>query len=144
MWNITRRNVAANKIRLALTALAIVLGVGFVSSANVLSDGLRESFGNLAAEIVDGTDLQIDRLDGEVPLTITEQEQIAAVPGVRVAEGNYGDDTVFPVRDDGTLVRPEGPPVLAFSWTVDEQLNPASIEEGRAPEGPGELSLIHI
>ncbi len=138
MWNITRKNVAANKIRLALTALAIVLGVGFVSSANILSDGLRESFGDLAAEIVDGTDLQVDRVDFDEPLTIAEQERIAAVPGIRVAEGGYGEDTVFPVRADGTLVRPEGPPVFAFSWTVDEQLNPSAIEEGRAPEGPGE------
>ena len=138
MWNITRKNVAANKIRLALTALAIVLGVGFVSSANILSDGLRESFGDLAAEIVDGTDLLVDRVDFDEPLTIAEQERIAAVPGIRVAEGGYGEDTVFPVRADGTLVRPEGPPVFAFSWTVDEQLNPSAIEEGRAPEGPGE------
>ncbi len=138
MWNITRKNVAANKVRLALTALAIVLGVGFVSSANILSDGLRDSFGDLAAEIVDGTDLQVDRVDSDAPLTRADVERIEVVPGVRVAEGNYGEDTVFPVRPDGTLVRPEGPPVLAFSWTVDEQLNPSAIEQGRAPEGPGE------
>ena len=138
MWNITRKNVAANKVRLALTALAIVLGVGFVSSANVLSDGLRESFGTLASEIVEGTDLQVDRLDSTVPLTIAEQERIQELPGVRVAEGGYGDDRVFPVRSDGTLVRPDGPPVFAFSWTVDEQLNASSIETGRAPAGPGE------
>lgn len=142
MWNITRKNVAANKVRLALTALAIVLGVGFVSSANVLSDGLRESFGNLAAEIVDGTDLQVDRADfdgsEDVPLTIAEQERIEAVPGIRVAEGSYGDDGVFPIRSDGTLVRPDGPPVFAFSWIVDEQLNSSAIETGRAPDGPGE------
>lgn len=138
MWNITRKNVGANKVRLALTALAIVLGVGFISSANILSDGLRDSFGSLAAEIVEGVDLQVDRLDGDQPLTSTEQELIAAVPGVRVAEGGYGDDTVFPVREDGSLVRPDGPPVFAFSWTLDEQLNASTIENGRAPEGPGE------
>ena len=138
MWNITRKNVGANKVRLALTALAIVLGVGFISSANILSEGLRDSFGNLAAEIVDGIDLQVGRLDDDEALTTAEQEQIAAVPGVRVASGGYGNDTIFPVRSDGSLVRPEGPPVLAFSWTVDEQLNSSSIETGRAPDGPGE------
>ncbi len=138
MWNITTRNVAANKIRLALTALAIVLGVGFVSSANILSDGLRQSFGDLAAEIVEGTDLEVDRLTADVPLNANEEAEIESVPGVREAEGNYGSDTVFIVRPDGTLVRPQGPPVFAFSWTVDEQLNSSTIEQGRAPEGPGE------
>ena len=137
MWNITRKNVAANKIRLALTALAIVLGVGFISSANILSDGLSDSFASLAEEIVQGTDLEVERAD-DVPLTQTEVDAINNIDGVRVAVGGYGSDDVFPIRSDGTVVRPEGPPVFANSWNTDAQLNPTTIETGRAPEGPGE------
>ena len=140
MWKITKRSVAANKIRFALTALAIVLGVGFVSSANVLSDGLRASFGSLTEEIVQGTDLQVERGDGEdVPLTSAEVAALNEVDGIRIAVGEYGaGNEVFPVREDGTLVRPEGPPVLANSWNPDEQLNPATIETGRVPVGSNE------
>lgn len=139
MWNITKKNVAANKVRLALTALAIVLGVGFISAANILSDGLKESFGGLAAEITQGTDLQVRR-DGDVPLTAAEVAKLAAVDGVRVAEGQYEVDnnTVLPIRGDGEVIQPSGPPVIAFSWTKDAQLNPTAIEAGRAPEGSGE------
>ena len=138
MWNITRKNVGANKIRLALTALAIVLGVGFISSANILSDGLRDSFGNLAAEIVQGTDLAVDRNE-DVPLAQAELDIINGIDGVRIAEGGYGtENQVLPIRTDGTVVQPEGPPVIANSWTIDDQLNPTSIETGRAPTGPGE------
>ncbi len=138
MWNITRKNVGANKIRLALTALAIVLGVGFISSANILSDGLRDSFGSLAAEIVQGTDLAVDR-DQDVPLGQAELDTINAIDGIRVAEGGYGtENQVLPIRADGTVVQPQGPPVIANSWTVDDQLNPTAIETGRAPTGPGE------
>ncbi len=137
MWKITLKNLAANKVRLALTALAIVLGVGFVSSANILSDGLRDSFASLAAEIVQGTDLEVDRTE-DVPLTSVEVEIIETVPGVRTAVGGYGSEDVFPIRSDGSLVRPEGPPVVANSWGTDAQLNPTTIETGRAPEGPGE------
>ncbi len=137
MWNITRRNLGANKIRLALTALAIVLGVGFITSANVLSDGLRASFGSLAAEIVQGTDLAVSR-DDDVPLTQTELDTINNVEGVRIAIGEYNTDNVYPTRADGSAVLPEGPPVIANSWTLDDQLNPTTIETGRAPEGPGE------
>ncbi len=139
MWNITKKNVAANKIRLALTALAIVLGVGFISAANILSDGLQESFGDLAAEITQGTDLQVRR-DGDVPLTSAEVATLARVDGVRVAEGQYevDENTVLPIRRDGEVIQPSGPPVIAFSWTKDAQLNPTTIETGRAPDGPGE------
>ena len=49
MWKITLKNLAANKVRLALTTLAIVLGVGFISAANILSDGLRDSFASLSS-----------------------------------------------------------------------------------------------
>ncbi len=139
MWNITRKNVAANKVRLALTALAIVLGVGFISAANILSDGLQDSFGSLAAEIVDGTDIEI-RPDADVPITDEQIATVEAIDGVRVAEGEIGawDNTVLPIRDDGSVLTKNGPPVLAFGWTVDNQLNPSAIEQGRAPEGPGE------
>ena len=142
MWNITKKNVAANKIRLALTALAIVLGVGFISAANILSDGLQDSFGDLAAEITQGTDLQVSP-DADVPLTSEEVEAISTIDGVRVAEGQHSadDNTVLPIRPDGTVVQPSGPPVIAFSWTTDGQLNPTTIETGRAPEGPGEWVL---
>jgi putative ABC transport system permease protein len=142
MWNITKKNVAANKIRLALTALAIVLGVGFISAANILSDGLQDSFGDLAAEITQGTDLQVSP-DADVALTSAEVEAISTIDGVRVAEGQHSadDNTVLPIRPDGTVVQPSGPPVIAFSWTTDGQLNPTTIETGRSPEGPGEWVL---
>lgn len=140
MWNITKKNVAANKIRLALTALAIVLGVGFISAANILSDGLQASFGKLATEITQGTDLQVERDSSDVPLSSAELAAVAGIDGVRVAEGqhNADDNTVLPIQTNGELIKPSGPPVLAFSWTRDAQLNPVTIETGRAPQGPGE------
>jgi len=134
MWKIALKNLAANKVRLALTALAIVLGVGFVSSANILSDGLRDSFGSLAAEIVQGTDLEVDREANE-DLNVAEVERINAVDGVRLAIGQHTSDRVFPIRADGTLVLADGPPVFAFGWNLDDQLNPSTLETGRAPVG---------
>ena len=107
-----------------------------------MSDGLQDSFGDLAAEITQGTDLQVSP-DADVPLTSEEVEAISTIDGVRVAEGQHSadDNTVLPIRPDGTVVQPSGPPVIAFSWTTDGQLNPTTIETGRAPEGPGEWVL---
>ncbi len=139
MWNITMKSVSANKVRLALTALAIVLGVSFISAANILSDGLGASFDRLAGEIVQGTDIEVRRA-ADVPLTDTEVEQIKAIDGVREAEGVLmaWDNTVLPITAEGEVVSAMGPPLLAFSWVNDSQLNTFTIEEGRAPTGPNE------
>jgi len=140
MWNITIKNVAANKVRLALTALAIVLGVGFISAANILSDGLRDSFGDLSAEIVQGTDLEVRSAVNDVDLGAADVDRINAIDGVRIAEPvvEARESSVLPIKPDGETITLEGPPQFMFSWIDDPQLNPSSIETGRAPEAPGE------
>ena len=140
MWNITIKNVAANKVRLALTALAIVLGVGFISAANILSDGLRASFGDLSAEIVQGTDIEVRSNNNDVDLTAADITRLNAVDGVRLAEPvvEAWESTVLPVTPSGETITLDGPPQFAFSWVEDAQLNPSTIETGRAPTGPGE------
>ena len=140
MWNITIKNVAANKVRLALTALAIVLGVGFISAANILSDGLRDSFGDLSAEIVQGTDLEVRSANNEVDLAAGDVDRLNDIDGVRIAEPvvEAWENSVLPIKPDGDTITLEGPPQFMFSWVDDPQLNPSSVETGRAPEGPGE------
>ena len=142
MWKVAWRSVSANKIRFALTALAIVLGVGFISSANILSEGLRASFASLSEEINQGTDLSIDWV-GEELLTSDQVDQALEVDGVRTAIGVYASEesTVLPQRADGSVVQPQGPPVLGFSWFEDVQLNNSTIAEGRSPEAAGEWVL---
>ena len=128
MLKLTWRSVAANKIRFALTALAIVLGVGFISSANILSDGLRASFASLSEEINQGIDLQIGS-EGDSLLTETQLEQAQAIDGVRTAVGSYASDSgvILPRRDDGSVVLPEGPPVVTFGWIDDARLQHVDI-----------------
>src|SRR5579859_4986220 len=51
MWNVTIKGLLAHKLRLALTALAIVLGVTFISGTLVLTDTLRQTFSNLFGQV---------------------------------------------------------------------------------------------
>ena len=44
MWRATWKSLLARKVRLALTVLAIVLGVGFVAGTYVLTDTLNAAF----------------------------------------------------------------------------------------------------
>src|ERR687895_375789 len=57
MWKTTIRGLAAHKVRLALTALAVVLGVGFISGTYVLTDTMNKAFTNLFSNVTEGVDL---------------------------------------------------------------------------------------
>ena len=59
MWKATIRGLFARKVRLALTALAILLGVAFVSATYVLTDSVKRSFDAVFAQTLTGVDLQV-------------------------------------------------------------------------------------
>ena len=93
MWKATIRGLVARKVRLALTALAILLGVSFVSATYVLTDTVKRSFDAVFAQTLTGVDLQVQGASalgdvsnpGRIPdATI---DDVRAVPGVQRAEG---------------------------------------------------------
>ncbi|MBK5287817.1 MAG: hypothetical protein JJE46_05045, partial [Acidimicrobiia bacterium] len=59
MWRATIKGVLARKVRLFLTALAVVLGVTFVSGTYVLTDTLHASLGEIFQEYASGSDLVV-------------------------------------------------------------------------------------
>src|ERR1700739_2776521 len=59
MWKVTLKGLLAHKLRLALTALAIVLGVTFISGTFVLTDTLHNTFNSLFANIYAKIDFQV-------------------------------------------------------------------------------------
>src|SRR3954452_15377432 len=93
MWKVTIRGLFARKVRLALTALAILLGVAFVSATYVLTDSVKRSFEAVFAQTLTGIDLRVQGASalggsssaGRIPDSVTAQ--VAAVPGVRRAQG---------------------------------------------------------
>src|SRR5438445_11175334 len=93
MWKATIRGLFARKVRLALTALAILLGVSFVSATYVLTDSVKRSFNTVFAQTLSGIDLQVqgasalgsDTSPGRIPDSVVDD--VARVPGVRVAQG---------------------------------------------------------
>src|SRR5690242_16854885 len=56
MWKVTWRNLAARKLRLALSAFAIVLGVAFVAGSFIFTDALSSAFNG----IVKGTTADVE------------------------------------------------------------------------------------
>jgi len=47
MWRVTFKGVVAHRLRYALTALAVLLGVAFIAGTFVLTDTINSTFNNL-------------------------------------------------------------------------------------------------
>ncbi len=56
MLRITLKSIGSNKIRFALTASAVVVGVAFVVASFVVADSLRSTFSQLSSDINEGKD----------------------------------------------------------------------------------------
>lgn len=142
------RGVIVNKLRLVLTALAIVIGVAFVAASFIFTDTINARFETLITDISAGVDVYVRPVPPETGNDLVEfgsipdeiLAQVQAVPGVRVAEGAVAGYAQF-VGADGDPVGGLGPPTLGFSWTTTSDLNPMTIapDNGRAPTGPGEV-----
>ena len=59
MFKATLRSLTAHKLRLALTSLAVVLGVGFVAGSFVLTDTLNATFVRLFKQVDGGVDVRV-------------------------------------------------------------------------------------
>jgi len=146
MLRLTLRNLAANKARFLMTTFAVVLGVGFVVSSFVMSDGLRSTFGTLSEDITAGTDLLVrptSEFGDPLPLDETLLVDVADVDGVRAAEAyiESEENQIQPIKADGSTITTSGPPQLTFAWTDDPEIGSFSIVEGTAPDEANEFSM---
>ncbi len=143
MIKLILRSISASKGRLALTMLSIIFGVAFVSGSFVLADSLRSVFDEVSEDIFAGTDAVVRAVEDEVSNSENPprfDEDIAAaldnVEGVGLFEpGISGFETTYTTDADGEIVRPQGPPVLTFSWAGPSDLSSLILLEGEPPTG---------
>ena len=148
MRKATLKGLLAHKLRLALTALSVVLGVAFVSGTFVLTDTINHTFDNLFQEVTQGTDVTVRARSGfgegggvdvsrdTVPESLLGT--VRAVPGVRVAEGTVGGLAQL-VDPKGKAITTTGAPTLGFNWTTEPSLSPLRLREGSPPQRDGEV-----
>ena len=59
MLRATIKSLLGRKLRLAMTALAVVLGVGMTAGSFILTDTALQSFDNLFGDVFKGTDVVV-------------------------------------------------------------------------------------
>ena len=152
MWRATLRSLLAHKLRLALSGLAIVLGVAFVSGTMIFTDTLSRTFNDLFQATAADVTVQ-PRTAFDVGLTGTggsaatstmpasDIDRIAAVDGVAAVAGEVQTEAVYVLDKQGKVLNTGGAPGIGINWTQDRSLSPSVLTEGRGPARSGEIAL---
>ena len=144
------RGLLSRKLRTALTALAIVLGVAMISGTYVLTDSIDQAFDRIFTDIRQGSNAVIsgksafDLSEGSGVTEPTFEESlldgVRALSGVEEAEGSVNSDATQLISDDGKAVVYGGAPNLGFSIAnPDSRFNPLTLVEG---EWPGQNEIV--
>ena len=149
MLRATLRGLSAHKVRLLLTAVAVVLGVAFVTGALVFTDTLGRTFHDLftqtSPDVVVTPRSAIGTgspgLDASVTVPGPVLATVRAVPGVDRAGGSVLVNGVQVVGKDGTVVGSPGAPAFGSSWSDDPDLAPFRLVAGRGPARAGEVAV---
>ncbi|GIH48124.1 putative ABC transport system permease protein [Microbispora rosea] len=137
MFRITLTGLLAHRLRLVLTSLAIVLGVGFIAGTFVLTDTIDAGFTQSFAADADKVDVVVTPDDDAEPDGNLPESALAAIRAVQGVE-----DAQPMVSGDAPLIGKDGK-VVGNVPTAGVSI-PASrikITSGRAPSAAGEAVL---
>ncbi len=151
MWKVTIKGLLAHKLRLALTAVAIVLGVTFISGTLVLTDTLHATFTTLFGHVYQNVDFEIrgkaaftDNTGGggavRKPIPESIATTVRTIPGVAYAEGTVGGYAQF-VAPDGKAVTTGGAPTIGLSFDPNTQLSSLRLASGHGPNSPNQVAM---
>ncbi|CAA9232177.1 MAG: hypothetical protein AVDCRST_MAG50-1238 [uncultured Acidimicrobiales bacterium] len=148
MFRTTITAAWARKRRLVGTALAVVLGVAFLTATLAIGDSARAGFETVFTEANAGTDALVrsaHRIEGvegaaATPLDASVVAVVAGVDGVASAVPVV-EAVARLVGSDGVPLGGGGPPTIGTSWSEDPAVNPYRLVEGRAPAAAGEVVI---
>ncbi len=153
MRRITVRGLLAHKLRLALTALAIVLGVTFVTGTLVLGDTLNRTFNDLIGTAYNhvsfqirgkaqlaGANAAVNSTGDRRPVPESIAKAVSRLPGVAYVHGSVDGYAQFMSRD-GNAIGGGGGSTLGFSFDPNRRLSPYRLVEGRAPVTPDQVVM---
>ena len=149
MTKFALKGLLGRKLRTALTALAIVLGVAMISGTYVLTDSIDSAFDTIFTEVRQGSNAVVtgkaafDLSDGSgataPPFPESVLETVRGVDGVALAEGSVDSESTTLIGRDGKAVVKGGAPNLGFAIARGESpFNPLALVEGAWP-GPDQV-----
>lgn len=142
MRSVALRNLAAHKVRLALTLISVLLGTAFVAGSFIFTDTLKKSFDTIFETSDKGIDARVEATHGyQAGVPVGLVPTIRQVPGVRTVEAVVRSPMVL-VDGAGNRVDTKGAPSMGAAWQTHNTIGPApKLAVGRAPTRPGEIAV---
>ncbi len=152
MIRVALKGLAGRKLRAALTAIAIILGVAMISGTYVLTDTIQSAFGTVFTTVYKHTDAIVtgksaigkDNNNAALPPSFPQSllGRVQSLPGVAEAQGGI-TDYAYLVGHDGKVISGHGAPPLAFSVHPhgDQRFNPLELVSGSWPVGAHEVDI---
>ncbi|MEN0136112.1 MAG: FtsX-like permease family protein [Rhodococcus sp. (in: high G+C Gram-positive bacteria)] len=143
MRKVSLRNLAAHKVRLALTVLSVVLGTAFVAGSFVFTDTLQKTFDSIFENTAQGVDVRVsteERNSSGVPLE--DLDTISALGGVRAVAPAVSGQIVL-IGSDGAAVQTGGAPSIGESYLPPGQAlgEPDEYVQGTPPAQAGQIAV---
>jgi putative ABC transport system permease protein len=149
------RGLAGRKLRAALTAFAVVLGVAMVSGSYVITDTISKAFNAILADSYKGTSAVVSGREviefsssGNPTVPAGLLAQVKALPEVEAAAGGFVDienesNEAKLIDKKGQAISPRGDaPTFGFGMNgSDERFSPLKLAEGEWASARDEVAI---
>ncbi|HMJ37222.1 MAG TPA: FtsX-like permease family protein [Baekduia sp.] len=146
MAKIAVRGLLARKLRLALTALAVALGVTLIAGTYIFTDTINKSFDNIFVQSNKGTDVALspnNDLSGDEdppPIPGVVLDRVKQVDGVSSAEGAVFSSGGSFRKADGSKLKGQGFNAIAGTHDV-QRFESFAPTEGHLPQTADEIAI---
>src|SRR3954470_20313171 len=146
MRKIAVRGLLARKVRLALTALAVALGVTLIAGTYIFTDTITKSFDNIFVETNKGTDVALSPNndlagdDDPPPIPAAVLDKVKRVDGVATAEASVFSHGGSFRKVDAAKLRVQRFNAIAGAREV-HRFESFGRTDGRLPQTPDEVAI---
>src|SRR4051812_2546099 len=151
MFRLALKGALARKLRLALTAVSIILGVAFVSGTYVLTDTLNATFERIFGNAESGVSVVVRGTQAFTPgdsggngdeRALVPDSVLQTVRHVQGVSSALGVASGFAqLVYQGKAVTNGGAPNLGTAWAGNDPANPVHVVQGRPPAADGEVII---
>src|ERR1700722_5226664 len=150
MLGVSLRSLLSHKLRLALTTIAVILGVSFVAGTFILTDTINATFTGIFntadagvavtvhGHAIAGTGKGVGGGQNH-PVPTSLLATVRAVPGVKDAVGNIFRNGATLIGTNGKPIGGNGPPTFGASWITDSGISPYHLRGGKPPTQPTDV-----
>jgi putative ABC transport system permease protein len=151
VFKVSLRSLLSHKLRLVLTALAIILGVTFVAGTLVLTDTIRNTFEGVLSNVDKGVAVQVKGAppatgsgvlgNQALPMPASVLARVRQVAGVADAAGVVERSGVSLLSDGRVVGTGARAAMLGVNWVSDRQLSSFELTSGTAPTAPDDVVI---